>query len=97
LPLIDDSDPTFRPALVQALGGFQEKEATEAIVALSRKDVSARYAAIYALQGQDTAPAASPLGELLQDDDVSIQRRARSALGRMRTPEAEKILEQAGG
>jgi HEAT repeat protein len=84
------------PMILYGLGNYPSKEATDTIaqVIADNTQSQVRSMAIQALQRQGTADAVNVLGEFLDDEDASIQRLARSALTRMRTPEAKKILEE---
>lgn len=96
LKLADDASPAASGILVGAFGQFKEKQATDAIVSLTKTQPTLAYTAIYSLGRQSTPDAAKALGEFLKHDQTRIQQQARAALTRMRIPEARSILQQAG-
>ncbi len=93
LELVDDPDRDVRSQLLKAMGNYKDAAATQAIQQITGQDESLQYAAVYALQRQDTPEAARVLGDFLQSGNSAVQQRARSALQRMRTPEARQKLQ----
>ncbi|MEX0676850.1 MAG: protein kinase [Pirellulales bacterium] len=93
-------DPTFnvRCEAIRTMGRFKDVEVTATIVELSRRDSAEsaeQLSAVAALQEQDTANAATALGEFLNAENAELRKAVRLALERMQTPEARKILDQA--
>ncbi|MED5401866.1 MAG: hypothetical protein VX669_15870, partial [Planctomycetota bacterium] len=84
---------------VRALSRYKDKQATDALAAaLKRKGAGPnalrlRSTAIFSLQRQDTPAAAAVLGGLLENP--KLRKQAETALGRMKTPAAKKILDAA--
>jgi len=90
-----DADASLLQIVAGALSRFPDKEATTALLELGKKDKELRQQVMFQLQRQDTPDAARALGEFLMDEDAQLRERARSLLGRMRTPEARQLLENA--
>lgn len=93
-------DPTFnvRCEAIRTMGRFKDAETTATIVELSRRNAAEsaeQLSAVFALQLQDTANAATALGAFLKAEDAELRKQARSALERMQTPQARTVLDQA--
>ncbi len=84
---------------VRALSRYKDKQATDALAAALKKKGAGPNAlrlqstVIFSLQRQDTPAAAGVLGGLLENP--KLRKQAETALGRMKTPAAKKILDAA--
>jgi hypothetical protein len=77
------------------LAAYKTKEASDAIADAILETPKFGRLGVQSLQRQGTADAAKAMGRVLREGPASLKATVRQALGRMKVPEAKKVLEEA--